>query len=238
MTSKVSKEFNPGIGQTFYFIRTALYRKIKDFAPQMQGKMLDFGCGSKPYQSLFYNVKEYIGLDYDGEGHSHHNENIDVYYNGKVIPFENEYFDSIFSSEVFEHLFNIEEILPELHRVLKTKGKILVTCPFVWNEHEVPVDFARYTRFALKSMMEKNGFEVLVQDKSGDYLSALYQMRVQYVANYLLPAIPVLGKRKFFVTNLRPIIVLIMNAWFSVWHKILPKPNDLYLNNILLAEKK
>ncbi len=126
MTSKVSKEFNPGIGQTFYFIRTALYRKIKDFAPQMQGKMLDFGCGSKPYQSLFYNVKEYIGLDYDGEGHSHHNENIDVYYNGKVIPFENEYFDSIFSSEVFEHLFNIEEILPELHRVLKTKGKILV----------------------------------------------------------------------------------------------------------------
>ncbi len=86
--------------------------------------------------------------------------------------------------------------------------------------------------------MEKNGFEVLVQDKSGDYLSALYQMRVQYVANYLLPAIPVLGKRKFFVTNLRPIIVLIMNAWFSVWHKILPKPNDLYLNNILLAEKK
>jgi SAM-dependent methyltransferase len=236
--TKVSKVFNPGIDQTFYFIRTSLYRKVKEFAPELQGRMLDFGCGSKPYQPLFCNVKEYIGLDYDGEGHSHHNENIDVYYNGKVIPFENGYFDSIFSSEVFEHLFNIEEILPELHRVLKTKGKILITCPFVWNEHEVPIDFARYTRFALKDMMEKNGFEVLKQDKSGNYLSTLYQLRVQYIADHLLPAIPVLGKLKFFITNVRPIVVLIMNAWFSAWHKVLPKPDDLYLNNILLAEKR
>jgi SAM-dependent methyltransferase len=233
----VSKEFNPGIGQTFYFIRKALYKKVKLYAPELRNKMLDFGCGSKPYKSLFSNVTEYIGLDYNGEGHPHHNENIDVYYDGKVIPFADEYFDSVFSSEVFEHLFNIEEILPELNRVMKTKGKILVTCPFVWNEHEVPADFARYTRFALKSMMEKNGFTVLIQDKSGDYLSALYQMRVQYVANYLFPVIPVLGKSKFFVTNLRPIVVLIMNTWFSFWHKVLPKPDDLYLNNILLAEK-
>lgn len=237
MSNIVSKEFNPGMGQTFYFIRTALYQKIKQYAPQLNGRMLDFGCGSKPYQSLFDKVTEYIGLDFDGEGHSHHNENIDVYYNGRVIPFEEESFDSIFSSEVFEHLFNIEEILPELHRVLKTKGKILITCPFVWNEHEVPVDFARYTQFALKSMLEKNGFRILVQDKSGNYLSTLYQMRIQYVANYFLPAFPVLGKYKFFVTNMRPIIVLCMNGWFRFWHSILPKPNDLYLNNILLAEK-
>lgn len=238
MDHMVSKEFNPGIGKVFYFIRKALYQKVKQYAPELHGRLLDFGCGSKPYKALFTNTTESIGLDYQGEGHSHENENIDVYYDGKTIPFENESFNSIFSSEVFEHLFNIEEILPELNRVLKPKGRILITCPFVWNEHEVPVDFARYTRFALKSLFEKHGFEILRQDKSGDYLSTLYQMRVQYISNYVLPAIPVLGKIKFFVTNVRPILVLLLNLWFSLWHAILPKPKDLYLNNILLAEKQ
>ncbi|MCA6451321.1 MAG: class I SAM-dependent methyltransferase [Chitinophagaceae bacterium] len=237
MINIVSKEFNPGLSKTFFFIRKALYEKIKSYVPALHGRLLDFGCGSKPYQSLFTNVSEYIGLDYNGEGHSHANEHVDVFYDGKVIPFENEYFDSIFSSEVFEHLFNIDEILPELNRVLKPGGMILVTCPFVWNEHEVPVDFARYTRFALQHLFEKYGFTVLQHDKAGDYLSTVYQLRVQYVSEYLLPSIPVLGKMKFFVTNIRPLIVLLMNIWFSFWHRILPKPKELYLNNILLATK-
>lgn len=238
MINKVSKEFNPGLNKTFYFIRHSLYLKIKEYSTHLNGKLLDFGCGSKPYKTLFQNVSEYTGLDFKGEGHFHENENIDVFYDGKVIPFENEYFDSIFSSEVFEHLFNIEEILPELNRVLKQNGKILITCPFVWNEHEVPVDYARYTQFALKHLFEKNGFCLLVQDKSGDYLSAVYQLRVQYLVDYIIPKLPFLGRVKFFVTNIRPVMILFVNSWFKLWHSILPKPKDLYLNNIILAQKK
>ncbi len=238
MTNNVSKEFNPGLNKTFYFIRHALYLKIKEYTPCLSGKLLDFGCGSKPYKTLFTNITEYIGLDFQGEGHSHENENIDVFYDGKVIPFENEYFDSIFSSEVFEHLFNIEEILPELNRVLKPNGKIFITCPFVWNEHEVPVDYARYTQYALKHLFESNGFRLLVQDKAGDYLSTVYQLRVQYLVDHLIPNLPLLGRIKFFVTNIRPVMILLANSWFTLWHAVLPKPQDLYLNNIVLAQKK
>jgi SAM-dependent methyltransferase len=234
---QVTKDFNPGIGHTFYFIRKALYRKVKEYAPQLKGRMLDFGCGSKPYRSLFAHVPEYIGLDYDGEGHSHINEQVDVLYDGKHIPFEDASFDSVFSTEVFEHLFRLEELLQEIHRVMKPGAKILITCPFVWGEHEIPVDYARYTRFALKHVFEKNGFRVLVQDKSGDYLAAVFQLRVQYLSDYFLPAIPLLGKTKFFVTNFRPLFVTIANCWFRFWHAVLPKPKELYLNNILLAEK-
>ncbi len=237
MNKKVSKSFNPGINQTFYFIRKSLYKKVNEYAPELHGRLLDFGCGSKPYRVLFSNASEYIGLDYDGEGHSHKDENIDVFYDGKTIPFERDSFDSVFSSEVFEHLFNIEEILPELNRVLKTNGRILITCPFVWNEHEVPIDYARYTRFALKHLFEKNGFKIIAQDKSGDYLSTLYQMRVQYISLYLIPAIPLLGRFKFFVTNARSVVIPVINSWFWFWHSLLPKRDDLYLNNILLAEK-
>src|SRR5829696_811037 len=157
MSNQVPKHFRPGITNAFYFIRNELYKKIKQYAPQLTGKLLDFGCGSKPYQSLFTNVSEYIGLDYEGAGHSHANERIDVFYNGKTIPFPDAYFDSVFSSEVFEHLFNLEEMIPELKRVMKEQAILFITCPFVWNEHEVPVDYARYTQFALKHLLERNG---------------------------------------------------------------------------------
>ena len=237
MPKAVSKQFKPSRSNPFYFIRRSLYEKIKQLAPELHGRLLDFGCGSKPYQSLFINTSEYIGLDYESEGHSHANENIDVIYDGKKIPFADDQFDSVFSSEVFEHIFNLEEIIPEIKRVMKKQGKILITCPFVWNEHEVPIDFARYTQFALKHLLEKNGFEVLIQDKSGDFTMALYQMRMVYFNQHFIPSFPLLGKLKFFRTNVPPLINPILNLWFSFWHRVLPKRRDLYLNNIVLAKK-
>ena len=69
---------------------------------------------------------------------------------------------------------------------------MLITCPFVWPEHEKPHDFARYTGFALKSMLENNGFEKLVIDKAGDFFTAIYQIRMVYlndvcILNYRCP---------------------------------------------------
>ncbi|MBK8300784.1 MAG: methyltransferase domain-containing protein [Chitinophagaceae bacterium] len=69
-------------------------------ASSLEGKMMDFGCGTKPYKPLLQTSKEYIGVDYNGEGHSHKNEQIDVMYDGKTIPFEDNTFDSILSTEV------------------------------------------------------------------------------------------------------------------------------------------
>jgi SAM-dependent methyltransferase len=234
---KISKKFNPSLSSSFYFIRKSLYKKIIQLAPQLQGRLLDFGCGSKPYKALFTGTTEYIGLDFENEGHSHRNESVDVIYDGKTIPFADEHFDSVFSSEVFEHIFNLEEMIPELNRVMKKGAKLFVTCPFVWNEHELPNDYARYTRFALKHLLEKNGFKILLQDKTGDFTMALYQMKMVYFNEHFIPAFPLLGKLKFFRTNVPPLINPLLNLWFSFWHWILPKRKDLYLNNIILAEK-
>jgi SAM-dependent methyltransferase len=237
MINRVPKQFKPALNHPFYFLRTFLYRKVKTLAPAFTGKLLDFGCGSKPYQSLFLNVSEYVGLDYEGEGHSHKNESIDVFYDGKKIPFPDEHFDGVFSSEVFEHIFNLTEILPEISRVMKPGAQLLITCPFVWPEHEVPVDFARYTTFSLNSILQKSGFTVMLTDKSGDFSSAIYQMRMVYFSEHVIPSIPLLGKSKFFRTSLAPGLYFCKNLWFSFLHRILPKSTVLYLNNIIIAQK-
>ena len=41
-----------------------------------------------------------------------------------------------------------------------------MTIPFVWDEHEQPYDFARYSSFGIKSLLEKHGFHVQKQMKS------------------------------------------------------------------------
>ena len=79
---QISKEFNPSISHPTYFIRKYLLSYFTKLSPYMKGVMLDFGCGSKPYKSLF-SVNEYVGLDYENPGHPHINEQIDVFYNGK-----------------------------------------------------------------------------------------------------------------------------------------------------------
>ena len=227
-THSIKKEFNPSLSHSRYFIRNGLLNGIKEFAPQFKGKLLDFGCGAKPYQSLF-EVEEYIGLDFEGDGHSHKNETIDLFYDGKVIPLDDNTVDGIFSSEVLEHIFNPEEILKEFQRVLKPKGKILITCPFVWKEHEVPNDYARYTQFALKHLFEKHGFEIIQIRKKGDFAQAITQIILLYILKpKLLTNVKILNK----------IISWMVNFTGMILSKVLPTKWDFYLSNIVYAEKK
>jgi Methylase involved in ubiquinone/menaquinone biosynthesis len=229
------QRFFPGFGSIFinpfYFIRKRLVEKIKLLAPELSGKLLDFGCGAKPYQELFSNAQNYIGIDIENEGHDHENENIDVYYDGETIPFENETFDSIFSSEVLEHVPDVDACLKELSRVLKPEGKILITVPFVWQEHELPFDFRRFSAIGIKKQLEDNGFEILHEEKTGHFLEVAVQLWMIYL------------RRLFYVKNKYVNIVLnfifispscLVGVFLS---RILPKKRDLYFNAVVLAKK-
>jgi len=228
----VSKDFLPSITNPLYFIRSGLYKGIAKQSNQLKGNLLDFGCGQKPYKSLF-NVDSYIGIDYENPGHNHENENIDIFYDGKNIPFDNEHFDSILCSEVFEHLFDIEGTLQELNRVLRPGGKLLVTCPFVWNEHEVPHDYARYTVFALKHLFAKHGFNVINFEKSGTFVQAIEQMRRLYFFCYITPYILKIPGGKF----MNDLIISLLNIKSICKNFFLRKGYDFYLSNIFLVEK-
>ncbi|MFN5476651.1 MAG: methyltransferase domain-containing protein, partial [Sphingobacteriales bacterium] len=133
-TLSVHPDFHPGILHPLYLIRSGLYAAFRHLIPQLKGKLMDFGCGLKPYEAMF-TVDEYVGVDYKGDGPTYSHHKVDVFYDGHTLPFEDDHFDSIFSSEVFEHVFNLPEIMKELHRVLKPGGLILVSCPFAFGEH-------------------------------------------------------------------------------------------------------
>lgn len=229
----LAKEFNPGVSFPNYLTRKRLLQQIAKYIPQLKGTLLDFGCGSKPYRSLF-TVDQYIGLDFENPGHPHINEQIDAFYDGKNIPFPNEYFDAVFTSEVLEHVFNPDDILPEINRVMKTGGKILLTCPFSICEHEVPNDYARYSSFAVKYLLEKHGFKVISQDKTGNNVEVVFQLWTMYIHQHILPYIK---KIPVVRTVFKYVTYVSLNLMAKLFSSILPDRKDLYLNNVVLAEK-
>lgn len=227
------QSFQPGFASLFinpfYLIRRRLFVHIRRLAPALKGKLLDFGCGRKPYENLF-TVSEYIGVDMETTGHNHSNSKVDVYYDGRHLPFPDATFDSLFCSEVLEHIFNPHEILPEVNRVLKPGAMALFTIPFCWNEHEVPFDYARYTSFGIKDLLNKHGFEVLELKKSGTFTQAVFQLW----ALYFFELFRRWGRTGYAISLL---FIIPINLAGAVFPRIFPKNHSLYFNNIVLARK-
>jgi len=213
----------------FYFIRRTYFKYIKKFIPLLKGRLLDFGCGRKPFENLFA-VEKYIGVDLQNTGHDHKNSKVDFYYDGKHLPFENETFDSLFCAEVLEHIFNPGEILKELNRVLKPGAKALITVPFSWNEHETPYDYARYSSNGIKYLMENNGFKILEQKKCGNFA----RVNFQNWALYFFELLKKWGKTGYILSLL---FIAPINVIGSLLLIFMPKNDSLYFSNIILAEK-
>lgn len=213
----------------FYLARSALHRAMRDYAGAIDGRLLDVGCGSKPYRSLF-DVAEYVGLDIDTPI-SRQRGVADVFYSGQAFPFEPESFDAVLCNQVLEHVFNPDEFLAEVSRVLRPGGRLLLTVPFVWDEHEQPWDYARYSSFGLKALLEKQGFRIQNHRKLCADVSVLFQLANAYLFK-IAQAWPRFPRLILTVAVMAPFTLLgILGA------RLLPDNPDLYLDHVLLAEK-
>jgi len=158
------QQFNPGfLGifvNPFYFVRRELYKSVSSLGRGINGKILDVGCGSKPYQNLLINTDGYVGMEFDSP-ENRAKSLADIFYDGNTFPSDDSTFDGVIFTQVLEHIFNPEQFLSEVNRVLKKDGLILLTVPFVWDEHSQPYDYARYSSFGLKHLLEKHGFKIV-----------------------------------------------------------------------------
>jgi SAM-dependent methyltransferase len=172
-----------------YLIRRTIAEAIKENAAFTKGVLLDYGCGARPYESLFI-CERYVSVDILVSGHPQEGKKADLYFDGGQVPVDDESVDGVLASEVFEHVFDLPFCLRDIHRVLKPGGQLLATCPFVWPLHEVPYDFARYTPYALRQLLEAEGFKILKLEQRGQPVEVLGQMFLECILPGLIPPIP------------------------------------------------
>jgi SAM-dependent methyltransferase len=206
---------------------------IRKHASCEEIKILDLGCGSSPYRFLFRS-EHYIRMDVDQSGHTHEDELIDIIYDGKVIPLQNGSIDFVLLTEVIEHVFEPDQVFAEIMRVLSPKGMLLITAPFVWEEHEVPYDYARYTSFGLTYSLSKNGFILLDSKKTGNSFGVIFQLISSMIFN-IFSNNPV--ARRFMHLFIGSQISLLGYAITKLLDNATRKPPAMYLNNVILVRK-
>ena len=120
-------------------------------------RLLDLGCGIKPFLYIYHRYSELsVGIDVAHTPHG--TEMADMIYDGKKIPFPDAEFDYVLCTEVMEHIPEPKDLLKEIHRVLKPRGVLVMTVPFMVPLHEEPYDFYRYTKYGLKYLTDAAGF--------------------------------------------------------------------------------
>lgn len=213
----------------FFLTRRALARAMRQMAPSVQGRVLDVGCGQKPYLGML-SVSSYIGLEIDTP-ENRRGKRADAFYDGTHFPFDSGEFDSVLCNQVLEHVFEPDMFIAEVHRVLKPGGTLVLTVPFVWDEHEQPYDYARYSSFGLRHLLSKHGFILDREIKTLPDVAVLHQLLNAYLYKVLLTRSPVLN---LVITAILMAPISCAGLLFS---RILPNNADLYLDNVVLARK-
>jgi SAM-dependent methyltransferase len=134
-----------------------------------RGRVLDAGAGRLTYSTrLKKRAESLISMDRDRI-----REGLSLIGEIETLPFRAQSFDSIFCSQVLEHLPQPGESLQELFRVLKPGGTLLLSAPHLTYLHNEPHDYFRFTEYGLSHLLEKAGFECLELRWSGGLLSFL-----------------------------------------------------------------
>lgn len=169
--------------------RVLLQEQVRKASNSLRGKTLNVGSGSFERYALPESVTEYVRMDIAP------GPNVDVVGRAERIPFPDASFDSVLSTQVFEHVEEPERAAAEIARVLTAGGVTVVTVP-QWNElHEEPHDYWRYTRYGLQALFERYGFELVSMEQRGGYYAVRAQMGMRFAMDkYRLHDHPVLGR--------------------------------------------
>lgn len=109
-------------------------------------------------KDLFSNFTEHVGFDViAGDG-------VDIVGDAHKLSenFSLDYFDSIYSISVFEHLLFPWKCVLEINKVLRTGGYVFVSTHPAWPTHELPWDFWRFPQNGFHALFNQyTGFEII-----------------------------------------------------------------------------
>ncbi len=151
----------------------SIRRALSEVQGYFRGRLLDLGCGGQPYRYLAdFNRCRYVGVDLALD----HASLPDACADSLRLPFKDNTFDTVLSTQVIEHVTDPSAMVQEASRVLRPDGYLVLTAPQAWPLHEEPRDFFRYTRYGLQLLAERHHLKVVLLRERGGGLLALAQL--------------------------------------------------------------
>ena len=164
-----------------WVVRHALAEWLRGQAADLAGRapvrVLDVGCGPKPYYPFFAAISsEYIGVDVVA------NPAAELLGPVEALPVEDASFDVVLCTQVLEHCDDPAQAVRELRRVTAPGGRVLASTHGVQVYHPSPVDYWRWTHEGLRRLFEQHGeWSSLTVDPAAGTASALAMLLGTYV---------------------------------------------------------
>src|SRR5437870_4095393 len=123
--------------------------------PLRDARVLDFGCGTRPYEAWFAAAgARYRGADIDAA------HEVRIRDDGTLDCADGEY-DLVASFQVLEHVWDLGAYLGEARRALQPEGWLLLSTHGSWLYHPHPHDYRRWTAEGLQREVESRGFRLV-----------------------------------------------------------------------------
>jgi SAM-dependent methyltransferase len=133
-----------------------------------EARVLDAGAGECRFRQAFSHAR-YIAVD-SAEGDVTWNySSLDTIAKLESLPFAEGTFDRVLSVVVLEHTAEPGRAIREFRRVLTDGGTVHLIVPHMWEEHQRPHDYFRFTSNGIRYLMECGGFRVRRIEPIGGY---------------------------------------------------------------------
>ena len=145
----------PRLSSPTWAVRAPLARWLQEQATVMGPaggyRVLDVGCGPKPYYPFFAErASEYVGVDIVAQPAA------DLVGRVEDLPVEDASFDVVLCTQVLEHCDDPRRAVAELRRVTAAGGRVLASTHGVQVYHPSPQDYWRWTHGGLRRLFEES----------------------------------------------------------------------------------
>ncbi|MFC5345675.1 class I SAM-dependent methyltransferase [Brevundimonas staleyi] len=135
-----------------------------------KARYLEVGCGDMRYaKHLDREAWDCVFTDYESRS-----PGVTLLADAHALPFGSETFDVVVMTEVLEHLHSPELAIKEVTRVLGDSGVLILTVPFMYQLHEMPSDYVRWTEFMLSKTLASNGMSIVKFERRADAIGVLF----------------------------------------------------------------
>jgi len=177
----------PPIWSPYYYVNNLVRKAYEstiqrwvDLEANKRYRVLDFGCGEKPYKYILDNhIEEYVGVDVKETGST----DVVIEYDSS-LPFPDGDFDIVISSQVLEHVEDVDLYLQECYRVLRQNGIFFLSTHGTWQYHSSPVDVQRWTSYGLRRLLQKHRFRIVDFVPILGQLALTSQLRLSFINSF------------------------------------------------------
>jgi SAM-dependent methyltransferase len=143
--------------------------------------ILDAGCGENRFRGLFPRQR-LVGYDRGVGDPRWDYGRVDVRGDLQALALRDASADAALCVVTLEHVPDPAAALAELARVLKPGAELLLIVPFLWEIHQAPHDFFRFTRFGIERLLGGAGLAVDSLETLGGFFAVLARRSVSALA--------------------------------------------------------